>query len=239
MSGTRTFGIRDSGFGIRCAVWVCVCLILPPAAPFAQERPRHGRLFPPRDLGLLEGPDRDLWQMPGQIMDALGIAEGSVVGDIGGGGGWFTMRLAIRVGPNGFVYAEDIQHQMLEATRRRVAREGRRNVETVLGTSDDPKLPAGQLDAVLIVDTYHEFENPVPMLRNTAAALRPGGRLGIVEYKMDGLGPGPPLEERVDPEQVIRDATAAGLTLFSRETFLPFQFFLVFVRGPDAGGAVR
>jgi ubiquinone/menaquinone biosynthesis C-methylase UbiE len=205
----------------------------------AQEKPRHGRLFPPQDLGLLEGPDRDLWQMSGQIMDVLGIAEGSIVGDIGGGAGWFTTRLARRVGPNGLVYAEDIQHQMLDATRRRVDREGMRNVQTVLGTSDDPKLPIGRLDAVLIVDTYHEFENPAPMLRNAAAALKPGGRLGIVEFKMDGLGPGPPLEERVDPEQVIRDATAAGLTLLSRETFLPYQFFLVFVRAEDAGNGRR
>ena len=75
----------------------------------AQTRPRHGRLFAPHDLGLLEGPDRDLWQMPGPIMDALGIAEGSVVADLGAGGGWFTIRLARRVGPNGLVYAEDIR----------------------------------------------------------------------------------------------------------------------------------
>ena len=75
----------------------------------AQTRPRHGRLFAPHNLGLLEGPDRDLWQMPGPIMDALGIAEGSVVADLGAGGGWFTIRLARRVGPNGLVYAEDIR----------------------------------------------------------------------------------------------------------------------------------
>ena len=81
------------------------------------------RLFPPQDLGLLEAPDREQWQKPNQIMDALRIADGSVVADLGAGGGWFTIRLARRVGPNGLVYAEDIQPQMIEAIRRRVQRE--------------------------------------------------------------------------------------------------------------------
>jgi ubiquinone/menaquinone biosynthesis C-methylase UbiE len=196
----------------------------------AQTRPRHGKLFAPIDLGLLEGPDRDLWQLPDQIMDALGVAEGSVVADIGAGGGWFTIRLARRVGANGLVYAEDIQPQMLEATMRRVARESLRNVRPVLGTAEDPRLPAAALDAVLIVDTYHELDNPDAMLRNLAAALKPQGRLGVVDFKRDGLGPGPALEDRVDLEQVVRDAEAAGLRLLRRETFLPYQFLLVFSR---------
>jgi predicted methyltransferase len=198
-----------------------------------QSRTRHGRLFAPVDLGLLEGPDRDQWQMPGRIMDALGIAEGSVVSDLGAGGGWFTIRLARRVRPNGLVYAEDVQEEMLEATNRRVAREALQdNVRTVLGTSLDPRLPAGQLDAVLIVNTYKELElgDPVALLRNVAASLKPQGRVGVVDFNRDGLGPGPALDERADPEEVVRDADAAGLRLLRRETFLPYQFFLVFVR---------
>jgi ubiquinone/menaquinone biosynthesis C-methylase UbiE len=196
----------------------------------AQTTPRHGRLFPPQDLGLLEGPDRDEWQRPGQIMDALGIAEGSVVADIGAGGGWFTIRLARRVGPNGVVYAEDIQRQMLEATSRRVTREGLRNVRTVLGTSEDPALPAGSLDAVLLVDTYHELENPVALLRNIAKSLKPAGRVGVVDFKKDGLGPGPAIEDRPSQDAIVRDAQSAGLTLVRREASLPYQFFLIFSR---------
>jgi ubiquinone/menaquinone biosynthesis C-methylase UbiE len=196
----------------------------------AQTRPRHGKLFPPQDLGLLEGPDRDLWQLPDQIMDSLGMAEGSVVADIGAGGGWFTIRLARRVGASGIVYAEDIQPQMLEATMRRVAREGLRNVRRVLGTAEDPRLPEGTLDAVLIVDTYHELDNPDALLHNIAKALKPQGRVGVVDFKRDGLGPGPSLDDRVDPELVVRDAEAAGLRLVRRETFLPYQFLLVFSR---------
>lgn len=205
---------------------VLAAALLGAAVPVAAQ---HSRLFPPEQLGMLEGPDRDAWQRPDEIMDALQIAEGSSVADLGAGGGWFTIRLASRVGPNGVVYAEDVQPQMIEAIKRRVKRAQLNNVRTILGTSSDPLLPA-PVDAVLIVDAYHEMEEPVVMLRNVAATLKPGGRLGIVEFKKDGWGPGPEMNERVDPERVIRDAEAAGLRLISRETFLRYQYLLVFGR---------
>jgi predicted methyltransferase len=196
----------------------------------AQDRVRHGRLFPPQDLADLEGPDRDAWQQPGRIMDALGIADGAVVADIGAGGGWFTVRLARRVGPNGLVLAEDVQRQMIESIERRLQREGLRNVRTVLGRDEDPRLPRDALDAVLIVDAYHEVQNRIGLLRNIRDALKPSGRLGIVDFRSDGGGPGPPMEERVDPSAVVADAEAAGLRLLSHETFLPYQYLLVFGR---------
>ena len=99
-------------------------------------------------------------------MDALAIADGSSVADIGAGAGWFTIRLARRVGPRGVVYAQDVQRQMLEAIRRRVAREGLRNVQTRLGQGSSPNLPRGALDAVLVVDVYPEVEDRVAFLRN-------------------------------------------------------------------------
>jgi ubiquinone/menaquinone biosynthesis C-methylase UbiE len=197
-------------------------------APFGAA-PQHGRLFPPEQLGMLEGPDRDAWNRPDQIMDRLLIAEGSTVADLGAGGGWFTMRLANRVGPNGMVYAEDVQSQMIDAITRRTARAGLKNVKAVLGTRSDPRLPA-PVDAVLFNDAYHEVEHPVVMLGNVARALKPNGRIGIIEFKKDGLGPGPPMEERVDPEEVIRDAEAAGLQLVSRENFPRYLYMLVFAR---------
>jgi predicted methyltransferase len=195
--------------------------------------PQHGRLFPPEQLGLLEGPDREAWQRPEAVMDALNISENSVVADLGAGSGWFTVRLAVRVGPNGKVYAEDIQHQMIEAISRRVAREGLRNVETILGSASDPRLPQ-PVDAVLIVDAYHEMEHKVALLRNVAKALKPDGRIGIINFKKDGHGPGPPMDERVDPERVIRDAEAAGLRLLARPGFLQYQHMLVFGRSKRA-----
>jgi ubiquinone/menaquinone biosynthesis C-methylase UbiE len=195
------------------------------------QRPAHGRLFPPEDLGILESPDRDEWQQPEQIMDALRIREGSRVADLGAGGGWFTIRLARRVGPNGRVYAEDIQRQMIESIQRRVTNEGLGNVQTVLGTPDDPNLPE-RLDAVLIVDTYPQVGDPaqrVRLLRHVAQSLAPNGRLGIVDFKSDGAGgPGPPLEERIQPNDIVRDAAEAGLRLLRHETFLRYQFLLIF-----------
>jgi ubiquinone/menaquinone biosynthesis C-methylase UbiE len=213
----------------RFAALLGVALTTLAAGPAAQQR-QHTRLFPPDNLGLLEAPDRDVWQRPDRIMDELRIAEGSVVADLGAGSGWFTVRLAARVGPNGKVYAEDIQPQMFSAITVRVQREGLRNVEPVLGTASDPRLPAGALDAVLIVEAYHEMEAPVVLLRNVGAALKPTGMVGIVDFTKKGFGPGPPMEERVDPEQVVRDAQAAGLRLHSTPDILPYQYLLVFQR---------
>ena len=192
-------------------------------APLAQ----HTRLFKPEDLSELEASDRDEWQQPGKIMDILRIGEASVVADLGAGSGWFTIRLANRVGPNGRVYAEDVQKPMIQAIKVRVDRLGLKNVETIFGTDTDPRLPR-PVDAVLMVDAYHEAEKPVALLTNVAKSLKPEGRIGIVDFKKDGGGPGPAMEERVDPEAVIRDAQAAGLVLRSRETFLKYQYMLVF-----------
>jgi ubiquinone/menaquinone biosynthesis C-methylase UbiE len=206
-----------------------------------QNRQQHGKLFPPENLPQLEGPDRDVWQRPDQIMDALNIAEGSVVGELGAGSGWFTIRLARRVGPNGKVYAEDIQPQMIEVIRRRVPRENLSDkvVDTRLGTAADPKLPVGELDAVLICDAYHEMEQPVALLRNAAGALKKNGRLGIVEFTMAGGGPGPPMDERVDPERVIREASEAGLRLIARPNMLRYQYMLVFAKADATATRVR
>jgi ubiquinone/menaquinone biosynthesis C-methylase UbiE len=199
------------------------------------QRPQsHGRLFPPEDLGLLEAPDRDIWQYPEQIMDVLGIAEGSVVADIGAGAGWFTIRLARRVGPNGIVYAEDVQPEMLAAIQRRVNAEGLMNVKQILGKGSDPQLPKAALDVVLMVDAYHEIDDRVPLLRNLARALRPGGRIGVVDFKLEGSGPGPAMEERISPETVVNDAKSAGLRLLSQQTFLPYQYFLIFGLAPKS-----
>jgi len=204
------------------AVFVLVAIAI--AAPRAQ----HTRLFPPEDLAQLEGPDRDAWQRPDQIMDALGIGEGTIVADLGAGGGWFTVRLANRIRPNGLVYAEDIQPQMIRAIERRVQREELKNVHTIQGTADDPKLPRHLFDAVLIVDAYHEIEHPVTLLRNVASALKPTGVIGIVEFKKDGGGPGPAMSVRADPEKVLADATAAGFELRKRENFLRYEYMLIF-----------
>lgn len=193
------------------------------------------RLFPPSDLGLLDAPDRDLWQRPDQIMDALGIADASIVADIGAGSGWFTIRLARRVGPQGLVYAQDVQKEMINAIMRRVGREGFNNVRPVLGAKDDPKLEPSSVDVALMVDAYHEVEDRVTMLMNLAKALKPQGRIGIVDFRLDGTGPGPAPEERVSPDVVVNDAKKAGLRLLRQEPFLQYQYFLIFGKSSVAG----
>jgi SAM-dependent methyltransferase len=204
--------------------------------PVQPQPLRQRRLFPPQDLGLLSAPDRDEWNKPDLIMDALGIADGAMVADLGAGGGWFTIRLARRVGPNGTVYAQDIQPQMIEAINRRVQQEGLSNVHTVLGTDTDPKLPANSFDAVLIVDAYREMDEPdrpevlQALLRNIERALKPQGRLGVVDFLPGDGGPGPEAADRVSPDTVISAIERTGLTLQSRDTVPPFQYMLVFGR---------
>jgi predicted methyltransferase len=212
-----------------------------PAPPALSQAVKPSvRLFAPQDLGLLEAPDREQWQKPDQIMDALGVAEGSVVAELGAAGGWFSLRLARRVGPNGLVYAEDIQPAMLEAISRRMKNENLANVKTVLGTGTDPRLPPG-LDAALISDAYHEMDDPayptqiVTLLKNVARSLKAQGRLGIVDWTPGGGGPGPAAEHRIEPGAAIRAARAAGLELISREDIPPFVRLLVFGRASARG----
>jgi predicted methyltransferase len=203
-----------------------------PALPalFAQERPR---LFDPQDLGLIEAPDRAQWQKPDLIMDKLRIADGSSVGEVGAGGGWFTIRLARRVGPNGIVYAEDIQPVFVEFIGRRVQRENLPWVKPLLGTPTDPHLPP-KLDAVLIAFGYREMDEParpddiITLFANIARSLTPQGCFGVVDFLPGSGGPGPEPHERVAPEEVIKTASAAGLNLVVRETIPPFVYLLVF-----------
>ena len=193
-----------------------------------QDRRNHGRLFPPEELGALEGPDRDAWQEPERVMDSLGVTSGTIVADIGAGGGWFTIKLANRVGPTGLVYAEDIQREMIESINRRVNRTNLSNVETIIGTSNNPKIPT-PVDAVLMVDVYGEVEDPMALLRNVIPQLKKGGRIGIVEHRLDGGGPGPPLQDRVAPETIITTADAVGLQLLTHDESFRYQYLLVFV----------
>ena len=193
------------------------------------------QLFRPEDLVLLEMPDRAVWQQPDLIMDALNIADGSKVADVGAGAGWFTIRLGDRVGPNGIVYAQDLQHQMVTAILRRVQRENlqrrpekKLNVQVVQGQEDSPNLPAKALDAVLVVDVYPELDagDRVRFLQSLAEALRPRGRIGIVNYRPGGGGPGPLPERRVASSRVEQDAREAGLQVLSNVA-LKYQYLVV------------
>lgn len=180
----------------------------------------------PADLLLLEMPDRAIWQKPELVMDELSIAYGSTVADVGAGSGWFTIRLSQRVGPQGKVYAEDVQQEMLTAIERRVQREGLKNVTTQKGDDNSTHLPRQALDAILVVDVYAEIDadKRVAFLQDLAGSLKRSGRIGIINYKPGAGGPGP--ECRFPQSVVERDARRAQLPILSNKD-LQYQYLVV------------
>lgn len=165
------------------------------------------------------GPARDAWQHPEEVMDALGVHRGSAVADVGSGEGYFTFHLADRVGPTGHVYAVDIVQSHLDLIQREAAREGLKQISTILGAPDDPHLSPNSLDFALAVDTYHEWHAYTAMLHHLFLALKPGGIFGL----MDGAAPaGHPrdyyYERHRMPEQMERtEVVAAGFRFVRRE----------------------
>ncbi len=176
----------------------------------------------------LTRPERASEEHPDQALDAIGIASGSVVADVGAGVGYFTGKLAQRVGPNGKVFANDIQQPMLDQLRRNMARKKIGNVTTVLGGEDDPHLPANTMDLVLLVDVYHEFSKPQAMLRHIRESLKPDGRLVLLEYRKED--PNVPIrEEHKMTVQGVKDELIPEGFRFDKviET-LPQQHILIF-----------
>jgi SAM-dependent methyltransferase len=173
-------------------------------------------------------PERESEEHPDQALDAIGIAQGSAVGDVGAGVGYFSWRMAERVGPSGVVYAEDIQPEMLEKVKQNMRERHIRNVREVLGKPDDPKLPANSLDMVLLVDVYHEFSEPEKMLDHIRDALKSGGRLILLEYRAED--PKVPIrpEHKMTVEQVRAEVQPEGFRFDRAIEVLPEQHILVF-----------
>jgi ubiquinone/menaquinone biosynthesis C-methylase UbiE len=174
-----------------------------------------------------EAPDRARWQKPNPIIRTLKLRRGEIVADVGAGPGYFTRRLARAVGSSGHVYAVDPEPAVLEVLRERLTSARVHNVTPVLGRGDDPSLPARRCDLVLLVDTYHHFDDGPAFLRRAARALRPGGRLVNIDFAKCETLVGPPVEHRVAREDFLRDARRAGLALIAEHRFLPYQYFLV------------
>ncbi|MFN7981676.1 MAG: methyltransferase domain-containing protein [Vicinamibacterales bacterium] len=178
----------------------------------------------------LDRSERVQEEEPDVALDAIKLATGSTVADVGAGSGYMTVKMAKRVGPTGKVYANDIQPQMLSMLRQRLDREKLANVDLVLGTFDDPRLPANAIDLILMVDVYHEFSEPQRMLRRMHEALHPGGRLVLLEYRKED----PSIPIRPDHKMSVAEAKmeveAEGYTLSSVDERLPRQHILVFTR---------
>jgi ubiquinone/menaquinone biosynthesis C-methylase UbiE len=178
----------------------------------------------------LDREERDIEEAPDRALDAIGIEKGSVVADVGAGSGYMTVRMAERVGPGGRVFGTDIQPQMLTMLRQRLDREKISNVTLVQGAIDDPKLPASTLDLILMVDVYHEFSEPQKMLRGLRAALKPTGRMVLLEYKKEDPSIPIRLEHKMTVAEAKLEVEAEGFRLARVGSELPRQHILVFTR---------
>ncbi len=176
----------------------------------------------------LERSERDTEERPDLLMKALKIREGETVADIGAGTGYYTRRLAKAVGPRGIVDAVDIQPEMLQILTNKMAAENIHNVKPVLGETQDPKLQPGTVDLELMVDVYHEFDQPYEMGRALCAALKPGGRLVFVEFRAED--PKVPIKavHKMSVEQVRKEMRAQPLEWVETIETLPWQHIIVF-----------
>jgi ubiquinone/menaquinone biosynthesis C-methylase UbiE len=187
-------------------------------------------------MSAFEEDDRETWQHSEEILTALALEPGMTVADVGAGTGYFTRQIAPKIAPGGVVLAVDIIPEFLEDLERRVGELGITNVETVLSRADSPMLQDGSVDLIFISDTYHHFDQPVPMLAGLLAALRPGGRMAIVDWERK---PNPIFERDgldweahigIGSQDVIEQATQHGFRLLEQHDFLEWQYFLIFER---------
>jgi len=176
----------------------------------------------------LDRPDRDSVEHPSMVIDALNLRGNEVVADLGAGSGYYTFRIASRLGESGKVLAVDIQEAMLEIIRTRAEKLRITNVEEIKADADDPHLPAGGVDGVLMVDVYHELAYPYEIMTHVRAALKPGGRVVFVEYRKED--PGVPIKEvhKMSVKQLKKEMDAVGLTHLQTIESLPWQHIVIF-----------
>ncbi len=178
----------------------------------------------------LDRSERDLEEDPDRAIDVLRIEKGATVADVGAGSGYMTVKLSKKVGPQGKVYANDIQQGMLDLLNKRLVKSKITNVTTVLGTQDDPRLPSEALDLIIMVDVYHELSQPQVILRKLRSSLKPGGRLVLLEYRKED----PDVPIRPEHKMSVADAKleveAEGFKLTKTNEDLPRQHILIFTK---------
>src|SRR5262245_3285632 len=178
---------------------------------------------------VFDDPERDAWQKPHAVIEALALKPDAAVADLGAGTGYFSARLANML-PKGIVYAADLEPDMVRYLGERAKREGLANLRPVQAAAGDARLPA-KVDLVLLVDVYHHIEAREVYFRRLAGSLRPDARVAVIDFRLDSPE-GPPKASRIAPEQVKAELGRAGYTLAGEHGFLPRQYFLVFKRTP-------
>jgi len=211
-----------------CAV-VCAAIL---TAQGTGTHPVSGRRIAPvmgyQAAPWLERPERVQEEDPDRALNILNVAKGSSVADVGAGSGYWTVKLAKRVGPAGRVFATDLQPQMLDLLGRRLTADGITNVTLVRGAVDDPKLPPASVDLELMVDVYHELSQPQAMLRGLREALKPDGRLVLLEYRKEDPSIPIKFEHKMSVAEAKLEVEDEGFTLAAVDEALPWQHILIF-----------
>jgi precorrin-6B methylase 2 len=227
--------LRTKGVALAGGL-IALALVAGLAAQQPGVHPISGRRYAPvmgyQGAPWLERGERDEEEAPDVALNVLKIAKGASVADIGAGSGFMTVRLAARVGPSGRVFANDVQPQMLNILARRLSNSKITNVTLIEGTFDDPKLPPASVDLALMVDVYHELSQPQAMLRHLREALKPGGRLVLLEYRKED--PAVPIkpEHKMSVAEAKMEVEAEGFTLAKVDEALPRQHILIFTAKP-------
>lgn len=214
---------RLSLFG---AALVLVAGLLPgPAAAQAPQTHQHSFGDAEKWAQIFDDPERDAWQKPHEVIQALALKPDAVIADIGAGTGYFSVRFA-NMTPKGRVYGVDTEPDMVKHLAERAKREGLKNVVAVTGAPGDPRLPE-KVDLIILVDVYHHIDDRERYFRRLQNSLKPGGRLAVIDFRMDAPQ-GPPKSARIAPERVKAELQRAGYGLAQEHSFLPNQYFLVF-----------
>lgn len=185
----------------------------------------------------LERPEREEEEKTDLLVESLKFREGEIVADIGCGSGYISRKIAKKVGETGVVYGVDIQPEMLEVLEKRMAMFRINNVKPVLGTNMDPKLPPASCDTMIMVDVYHEFDQPFEMIQSMVAALKPGGRMVFVEYRGEDASVPIKLVHKMTEAQVKKEMTAQALEHSETISVLPRQHIIIFRKTATAGKA--
>lgn len=180
-------------------------------------------------IGALEDPKRDAYQKPHEVIHALDLKPGEVIADIGAGSGYFTFHLARHVGDNGKVYAVDVSPDMILHMNRRIRELKANNVITLLADPDDPLLPDRSVNRFFFSDSWHHIENQSKYLSLMKRMLKPGGEIVMIDFHKKDLPVGPPMNMKIGREEVIKQLESNGYRFIKEHTFLPYQYFLVFV----------
>jgi len=212
-----------------------------PASTRYEQRPPSqegiGKIYMGREIshvmghlaaGWLERPEREREEMPSRLIEMLKLKEGDVVADIGVGTGYIARRISPKIGETGIVYGVEIQREMLDLLAEKMVEEGITNIKGVLGTITDPKLPPNSVDLAIMVDVYHEFSHPYEMMQNICRALKIGGRVAFIEYRLEDDNVPIKRLHKMSELQVIKEATPHPLSWIETLDDLPWQHVIIF-----------